>query len=82
MSCVNLDWKHKFTWNKSVWIVLQIQEYCIFLWCIFPPFVFLYFEHITPVVFPGFVAVKLHFSEFDGINLTAKIHLVGVVAGY
>lgn len=30
MSHVNFDWKQKLSWNKSVKVALQIQEYCIF----------------------------------------------------
>lgn len=73
MSDVNLDWKHKPMWRKSVKVALQIQEYCIF--CVCFPCVLFHFQHIPPVVFSGFVAMNLHFSEFEDINVTAKIHL-------
>lgn len=73
MSHVNWGWKHKLIWNKSVRVALQIQQYCIF--CVCFPFVLLHFQHIPPVVFSGFVAISLHFNEFEDINLTAKIHL-------
>jgi len=73
MSHINLDWKHKLIWNESVRAALQIQEYCIFFVCF--PFVLLRFQHNPPVVFSVFVAINLHFSESEDINLTVKIHL-------
>lgn len=73
MNHVNFNWKHKLSWNKSVRVALQIQEYCIF--CVSFPFALLHFQHIPPVVFSVFVAINLHFSEFEDTNLTAEINL-------
>lgn len=73
MSHVNLEWKHKPIWNKSVRVALKIQEYYIF--CVLFSFCPAPLKHIPPVVFSGFVAINPHFSEFEDINLTAKMHL-------